>query len=253
MNYSKLFIAIIIFCSTGISYAQKIENIESVFNKDRVTVYYDLIGSVEGQKFDVKLYSSNSKSPLNYVSGDVGKNVQAGKRKYIEYLIVKDFPSFDGELTFEVRGTLVFTPLSLINFTKDTTIRRGTIPKLKWHGGSLSSNFKVELLQKGVATGILKEDPSRTAAWNIPVSTPLGSQYQLKVIDQTTNTLVLSKQITIKRKIPLVISIGIPLVLVGGGTAAIIALTGKSSSSSNNSSSSQSSGLPSAPDHPTGP
>ncbi len=94
--------------------AQKLSNVRAAVNLSTVTIRYDLEGAIPGQLFEVNLYSSYNgfSAPLAMVSGDVGKEIQPGMQKEIQWQ-TKELPDFDGKLSFDVRALLTFSPFEV--------------------------------------------------------------------------------------------------------------------------------------------
>jgi hypothetical protein len=130
---------------------QQITNINaSLMNESTVRVNYDLQGEVSGQLFRVYLYSSVDQYslPLEYVDGYVGDDIEAGLNKFIDWDISKELVAFDGELAFEVRATLTFTPIS-VAFPDKTKIGRGKQHEISWNGTNARDNVDIQLFRNG--------------------------------------------------------------------------------------------------------
>ncbi len=88
--------------------AQQIQNVTAAQQGKNIVVSYDLTTS--SGEFDVALYcsidgGSNFGNPLNAVTGDVGKNLNAGNNKQITWNVLADIEKLTGSsIVFEVRA-----------------------------------------------------------------------------------------------------------------------------------------------------
>jgi hypothetical protein len=107
--------------------AQEVNNI-SFFQSpgNTITITYSLVESKLNQKFDVALYVSQDngqtfQGPLRAVSGDIGKNIQAGENEII-WDVFQDVPSLSGEVSFEVRAIVVEERNWFIMYNPDVAV-----------------------------------------------------------------------------------------------------------------------------------
>ena len=89
--------------------AQKVENVRFEQAGKMINIYYDLAASQSGQLFDVTVYYSidgggSWKGPLNFVSGNTGKNQSAGTGKKISWDVLSECEKLTGNVVFEVRA-----------------------------------------------------------------------------------------------------------------------------------------------------
>jgi hypothetical protein len=214
------------------------ENITPVFKNGHATITYDLIGLKAKETYIVSVYASynNFNSPLVLVSGDVGKNIQEGKGKKIEWKASEEAGNYKGDITFRINVALLFTPLEFINPTGGA-IRRGRTTTIEWRGGYIS-NDKVLELYKGserIAT-LAKVKNVWLYKWLIPKDLEKGNDYTLKL--SGGNESLVSNPFRIKRRTPLLLKLS-PLF----AAAAIIPFLGGTESSGSNTLT-----LPGAPD-----
>lgn len=221
------FYALLCICfTTGFSYAQAIKNVRAEVKGDIIQVYYDLEGTLEGQLYQVSLYSSHNDMvrPVSYVEGDAGENIKPGASKKIEWLARKELSHFKGEITFEVQATLVFSPISIKNPVSASVYKRGKSYKLDWEGGIANENLNLELYQGDTKlTDITRTPNNHNFEWKIPSGIKSGNNYKIRIssTDKPEN-FRLSDTFAIKRKIPTVVKL-VPLgILVG---AAVFIMT----------------------------
>jgi hypothetical protein len=82
--------------------AQQITNVRFEQAGETVVIYYDLIGVQSLNKFDIKVYCSidggiSYEKPLSAVSGDVGKEIKAGRNKSIIWQVLKERSTLESD------------------------------------------------------------------------------------------------------------------------------------------------------------
>jgi hypothetical protein len=198
--------------------AQRIENLRTFFNGERVVITYDLEAPDDNQHYRIDLYSShdNYTAPLTHVTGFVGYNVVAGKGHRVIWDALNALPiGFNREVTIKIKGTvqLAVDPL------QQTTYTRGRDLSLHWHGGIPEDKVNIMLVRgnedyKTLAEGISN---SRTYSWKIPKSLRAGKEYSIRVT-KADDPAELSKSnaFAIKPRIPIWAK-GLVVVGVGAG------------------------------------
>ncbi len=227
MKYGYLLL-LLLLPATG-SWAQKISNIRAQATGDYVTIYYDLEGTLAGQLFKVELYSSHNQfqAPLHHVRGDAGPGVTPGKKKTIEWGAQKELASYQGEIIFEVKAQLVFSPIVLQTPQANDKYRRGKSYILNWWGGVEGENLHLELLREGMEDKLIAEVPNKGSyIWEIPAGMPVGNNYRLRISNQTGKASQTSENFTIKRRV----SSAVKFVPLGILASAGLILLGRNSS-----------------------
>ncbi len=79
-----------------VSQEKDVRNIDVVFERDAVVVYYDLYFFAENARYDVELMVSVDGGKLfsltpRFVSGDIGRDIPAGSRKRIIWYPERDY------------------------------------------------------------------------------------------------------------------------------------------------------------------
>src|SRR4051812_7433467 len=99
VNFYTPFLLLLCFCYPAV--AQKLTNVRATIDSatNTVNILYDLQGAMEGQLYQVNLYSShnNFSSPLSFVNGDVGDGITPGTDKQIVWQ-PKELLNFNGQL-----------------------------------------------------------------------------------------------------------------------------------------------------------
>ena len=222
---TRMSIVIVFLCFLGVNMlGQQVSDVSaSQLDEQTIRVKYNLQGEVPGQLYTVNLYSSTDQfnMPLEYVDGYVGENVEAGVNNFIDWDLGKELVAFDGELSFEVRAELTFTPISMV-FPEQTSIKRGRQHLITWKGTNTKENVDIQLLRDGtkVATITNTVNDGRYE-WNVPFSTKPGKGYSVKVSSTSSSQTDTGDEFAIRRKVPLLVKL-VPFAII---TPVIIKLT----------------------------
>lgn len=203
------------------TFSQKLENLKAIPQGEKIIVTYDISSDFPGDKYDIALYASsnNFSSPLQRVTGDVGRGQAEGKGKRIEWDAKNELGNYKGELSFEVRAEVI-AAFALKH--EVISAKRGKSIQLDWRGGAKNQDVKIELLKEGVVQGVVGTVSNNgTYNWAIASSEKTGVGYQLRFVNG--KEIVTTQPFSIKHKIPMVVKV-LPLVAVG----IIVALSGGS-------------------------
>ncbi|GJM28773.1 MAG: hypothetical protein DHS20C17_14080 [Cyclobacteriaceae bacterium] len=203
---------------------QEISNINALLlNENTVRVNYDLEGEVPGQLFTVNLYSSTNQYslPLEYVDGYVGDEVEAGINNFIDWDLSKELVAFEGELNFEVRAELTFTPISMV-FPESTSITRGKQQLITWKGTNAKERVDIQLLRDGRRVQTIASTVNDGQyEWEVPYSTKPGQGYSVQISSTSSSQSDTGSEFKIHRRIPLLVKL-VPFVIM---TPVVIKLT----------------------------
>ena len=203
---------------------QQIININAAqLDVNTVRVAYDLKGEVPGQLFTVEIFSSVNQFnlPLEYVDGYVGERIEAGVNKFIDWDISKELVAYEGELDFEIRAELTFTPIN-VSFPEKSTVKRGKLHTISWLGTNTGEQVDIQLYRDGNRVGTIANTVNDGQfEWEVPFSTKPGKGYSVKVSSTSSSQEAIGADFAIHRKIPLLVKL-IPLAII---TPIIIKLT----------------------------
>ncbi len=202
-----------------LGYSQKIENWKAGLQGDKIAITYDLAQGLPGDKYNVSIYAShnNFSTPLQAVSGDVGKGISAGVGKQILWDGKSELKDFRGDLTFEIRVE-VMAILAIKSVL--VSAKRGKTMPISWRGGNKNQDVKIELMKAGVAAGVISNTANNgNFTWAVPPKQKTGSGYQLRLTNGSET--VMSEPFAIKHKVPMLLKAA-PIVAV----AAILGLSG---------------------------
>lgn len=216
----RFYAALLLSVLWSSTFGQAIENVTATFTGGKVNVSYDLVRTKENQLFSIDLYSShnNFTSPLNQVSGDVGKNVKPGNGKRIEWNASAELTSaYKGELTFRIKAEPIAITLAFKSPAAGGSVKKGKQAQVQWEGGS-SDNVRIELYKGNERVSTIGETRnSGQYTWSVPKDLEKGS-YTLKVTSGKENAT--SGVFLVKSKPPVLIIAGSALVV--GGLIAIL-------------------------------
>lgn len=208
---------LILLCCLGLQVSgQEISNITaSLLNEKTVRVSYDLEGEVPGQMFSVNLFSSTNQFnlPLEFVDGYVGENVEAGINRFIDWDIERELVAYEGELNFEVRAELTFTPISMV-FPESSSITRGKQQLITWKGTNTRERVDIQLLREGRKVGTIANTVNDGQfEWEVPYSVKPGNGYTVKISSTSSSQTDTGSEFKVHRRIPLLVKI-VPFVIV---------------------------------------
>jgi hypothetical protein len=188
---------------------------------EKLNVYYDLLDSVSGHTYTVRVYSSKDSytDPVTKITGDVGQEVKPGINKKITWSAKDELgPEFEGKISLQVRGKL-YVPFIHFDRFKDHEVRkRGVKFDILWKGGRPSSllNFELERDGKFVQAPFTNIPNLGNYTDKIPTTVKPGGGYRFKITDsKNKDEYIYTNEFTVKRKIPLALMVS-PVVAVGG-------------------------------------
>ncbi len=205
----------------GAANAQKVSNVRAALDTASATVsiLYDLAGVMEGQLFRVNVYSSHNQyiTPLLQVTGAVGDGIVPGADKQIVWN-PKELNNFDGQVSFDVRAVLTFSPFAIKTPIGKSRHVRGRRLTIAWRGGVASEKVRAELYRNGEKETQLALTPNRGEYhWRVPARYSPGSKYQVRISSETRpDNFQMSEAFSIRRRIPLVLK-ALPVALGAAG------------------------------------
>lgn len=214
----RIYLSIFLGLIAAPMFSQSIQNITTVFNGSEVTIEYALSGGNVDQKYQIEVFGShnNYQSPLSMVRGDVGKSILAGTAKKIVWDVLNELETFDGLITFRIKGSLDGMPLKFINPSAGSTIRRGKDFKIMWAGGDKNLPLKLELIKDGQPVQLIGEDNnSGYFVGKVPKTTEKGT-YTIKLT--SPQEIKESSPFVVKGKVPVIVKL-LPFLGLGAGAA----------------------------------
>lgn len=210
-----------------------------------VIITFDLTPKESVQeRFTIEIYSSkdNYQIPLKVKEGKV-RDVRPGNSLLFILDAKENFAGFQGELDFDVRATLTFSPVKFIEPFKDMTYKKGDFVRIAWRGGVENDQYAISLYKGRQQVTYINELANQNDyLWNMPKGTKPGKYHFELESNADKKMLAQSYQFVIKRKIPIVVKV-LPLFALGVGTYFIL---------SDNSGVSEASGSISNPPDPPG-
>jgi hypothetical protein len=205
---------LVFFCAIT-AHAQRFENVRTSFSGGTVIILYDITGSKQDQKFNVEIFGSHNSyiSPLKNVLGDVGPNVSGGLNRQVQWNAAAELGTFNGDVTFRLRGELIVVPYSFVAPAEGGSVRRGKEAQIKWNGGAAGQQVKLDVIQNGSVVNTIAAGTSNTGefVWQVPSDMQKGA-YNVRLTAGTQT--IQSGTFKVKAKIPLLLKVS-PLIVAG--------------------------------------
>jgi len=199
--------------------AQSIELRNIEFLKGKMVIRYDLIDSVEGRSYSIRLYSSADGflNALQKIIGDAGLEVKPGKNKTIEWTLAEELgATFEGKLAIEIRGREFIPFINTENINAYKVFKRKRSYNLTWSGGTPQNILNFDLM-KGDKKVMSFPNIANVGhhAFEFPTYVKPGKDYRFKISDsKNKEEEVKTNTFRIKRKVPLVVK-ALPVIAIG--------------------------------------
>ena len=226
MKLKLNFLFLTILSSIAFVHGQELDSISMEFEGGLVVVKYDFLVGEEGENYELYLYGShdNFSEPLQYTTGDVGKNIQIGKSKVIRWDAKRELGNFKGDFSLKIKGSKYVPLVTFDNINSNLKIKRGNTFVIKWIPNTKDKEVLLKIQKSNVPISKSQiVENSGLYSWNLPADLKPGDTYSVQILD--TKNLIreeTSENFTVKRKIPLVYKI-VPIA-VAGGVAAVLLL-----------------------------
>lgn len=221
LQKSGLLIVLILLIPTFHIAAQevRIKKVEIQANGD-IVVSYNLLDDQLDRKYALYLYAStdNYIQPLEKVTGDVGVNIAVGENKQITWHAKEELgDGFEGSIALELKGNIYIPFITLDGFDDYKALKRGKPYDITWTGGRGDNILNFELYQGEEKIIVFEERPNvGNTSMTIPKKVKPGT-YRFKISDsRNRDEVVFTANFIVKRKIPLVVTVGVGVVVVGG-------------------------------------
>jgi hypothetical protein len=216
----KILISFFLSITCFYSKAQTIDlkYVEYAFNN--VVIHYDLLDSVEGRSYTIRLYSSADGflNPVEKIQGDAGLTVKSGKNKTIIWIAKEELgATFKGKVALELRGRLFVPFINTESLDKYTVYKRKRKYNITWSGGTPQNILNFDLMKgdKKVLTFPNLANVSHHSL-EFPGYIKPGN-YKFKISDsKNKEEVVYTNSFKIRRKIPLALK-AIPVIAIGAG------------------------------------
>jgi hypothetical protein len=214
--------------------AQQVDNISYAFEQGMIVVRYDFLKAEQGIEYELFLYSShdNFQKPLQQVTGDVGRGIEAGNGKVIYWDAKSELGNFKGKINLQIKGEK-YTPLAIFDeeIFKEK-IKRGQDFEIRWTSGyQIDEKVQLDIRRYNSTLRSYTIDNSGSFIWKIPSDLKTGDGYSIRIC-KPDNPLKgeTSDGFRIKTKIPASIKI-LPAIVVAGTVGIIYGMSGKAEGS----------------------
>lgn len=218
LSVSRLYLLLFLLLSIY-GHAQIIELKHVELQNNKVVVYYNLIDSVEGRFYSIRLYSSADGflNPLEKIQGDVGLEVKPGLNKKIVWSVAEETAiNLQQKISLEIRGRIFIPFINTESINQYKVFKRNRNYDLTWAGGSPQNilNFDLYNGDKKIASfpniGNIGHHSFR-----FPAHTKPSKHYRFRISDsKNKEEVVFTQEFKIKRKVPLLAKI-IPALAAG--------------------------------------
>ncbi len=201
------YLVFILFLSVAQCVAQEVSYVQALVTGDFVSIYYNLESTQPGQVFYVEVFGSHNQyqEPLRHVRGAIGADVLPGKMKKIEWGVKNELEQYSGDISFEVRARILFSPVT-IKFPQSLThLQRGHTYTFTWEGGLPDENLLLTLLREGnQPVPIAVAANSGSYGWTVPKNMAEANNYQLEISGWGDKSKYKSRSglFVIKRRVP---------------------------------------------------
>jgi hypothetical protein len=200
-------------------FAQSIEIRQIEFLNNQVLIRYDLIDSISGRSYSIRLFTSADDflNSSQKATGDVGLEIKPGSNKTIQWQANEELgTSFDGKVTIELRARLFVPFIDTENIDQFKIYRRKRDYNLTWSGGTPQNILNFDLMRgdkKVMSFPNIANVGHHTLQF--PVYVHPARDYRFRISDsKNRDEQVYSSTFRIRRKIPLLLK-AVPVVAVG--------------------------------------
>lgn len=192
-----------------------------------VIIYYDLQDDNIDRKYSLYLYTSldNYIQPLKKTTGEVGVDLAVGENKKIIWHAKEELgEDYIGGVALELKGRIYIPFIALDSFDDYRVLKRGKEYDITWTGGRGDNILNFELYQGENKVKVFEERPNvGNTTIIIPKDVKPGN-YRFKISDsRNRDEVVFTSDFQVKRKIPLVATIGVGVV-TGAAVAILISM-----------------------------
>lgn len=104
--------SLLLFIAILPTYSQTVSNVNFLQEGQQIEIRYDLTGARFYQYFNIEVYVSTDagktyEGPLQHASGDVGPDIKEGINKKVLWDVFKEMPTFEGDVLFIIRATVM--------------------------------------------------------------------------------------------------------------------------------------------------
>jgi hypothetical protein len=217
----KALLLIILMAISRIAAAQevKITQVELQASGD-VVVTYNLHDDRLDRKYSLYLYTSadNYIQPLSKVAGDVGVDLAVGENKKLTWKAKEELgETFKGGVALELKGGIYVPFVTLDSFDDYKVFKRGKPYDVTWTGGRGDNVLNFELYKGDNKVKVFEERPNvGNTIIVIPKDVKPG-RYKFKISDsRNKDEVVYTMEFQVKRKIPLLLQVGVVAAVIGG-------------------------------------
>ncbi|MCR9253443.1 MAG: GPI anchored serine-threonine rich family protein [bacterium] len=228
---NRILLLIILFViASSISYSQdlKINNVE--FSDNLVKVKYEVVDTLVGRVYTVRAYSShdNFLNPLKEIGGDVGHEILPGGERTLTWDAIKELgQDFDGDVSIELRAR-IYVPFIHVPWFQDVkTLKKKVEYNVTWAGGRSGNVLNFDLYNSKNEKVATFPNVANVGHYNlnIPNTVKPGKGYRFRISDsKNQDEVVFTPTFSIQRKVPLFVSVLVPVLTAGATSFGVLQL-----------------------------
>ena len=187
--------------------AQSVSTVQAAVVDGKIEIVYQMTNLKPGQRFQVRLYSSNdnyAKPIEKNLTGDIGDNVRAvSVNKIIMADPIGTLGEITGDLSFKVKALLSYNPVTLLAPTSTFKQKRKRNVKIVWSGGLKNDQVSIDLYRNDILLTqniyIAPNNVENKATFKFP-KVKLGDGYSMKLNMTSLEAPVDIPQFKVKRR-----------------------------------------------------
>ena len=222
MKLKLNFLILLSLSVTILAFGQELDSVSMEFEGGKVVVHYDFLDGEVDELYELYLFGShdNFSEPLQFTTGDVGKNIKIGSGKKIYWDAKRELGNFKGDFSLKIKGSIYLPLVTFQNIHSKLKLRRGDEFDIRWVPNTKDKSVLLKLQRNGVP--IVEPfviDNTGEYRWNIPARLKAGKGYSIQIIDQKNLMKEeTSASFSVKRRVPLSVKI-IPTMIAAGAAA----------------------------------
>ena len=197
--------------SANLAQSQELDSVSMEFQDGKVIVTYDFLTGDENENYELYLFGShdNFTKPLQFTTGDIGKNIKTGAGKKIIWDAKRELGNFKGDFSLKIKGAIYVPLVSFKNVSRELNVKRGDRFIIEWNPNTKADLVLLNIQRNDVPIAesfVIENTGSYT--WNIPSKIKAGKGYSIQILD-TKNLLKeeTSETFAVKRKVPMALKI----------------------------------------------
>lgn len=228
LNRIKILIIVLMTLSASYCGAQEFQLLNiSQDDPGKISLSFKINTKYAKERYSVQVFSShdNYQSPLQYVTGDTGGEIESSNKTYsVVWDAKKELVTYNGQVQLELRGEVIYVPIHSEDIALKAKHNKNST--LNWTGGNSDDQVKIDLIRNSVLVKqITSTSNSGSYNWTVNSDISKGTGYQLRLTNlgnqgetyETTPFKVSGKTSPLVWILPIAAGGAVAAVLVLGG------------------------------------